>query len=322
MTHKLLPALLILASLGSALTIAGAVAMSRSQRARLDKRLSLLQDEGSSSGESAATGDSTTEKAKTPHLAKVQRLLLLDSDHPWELKTGIAKLVFTAFGGAIAGYLTCRRGITLPAPVALLAAGLSGFFAARTLLVRERASIETEFGALFPDTVDAIARMLRAGLPVTAAFQTVCQEAPAPVNAVFETLAGQLKIGMPIEDAVRLSAQRVKLPDYQFFAAALLLQRSAGGNLLPTLEALAQLIRSRRAVFLKTRAVTAEIRLSAYILGSLPFFTVGALLVISPGYLTPLFTDPRGKAVLAAAIGGLAFSAFVMGRMMRSIEDA
>ncbi len=320
MNDKLLPALLILASLGSVLTIAAAVAMSRSQRASLDKRLALLKGEGSSPEESAV--DPEPEKGKPQHLAKVQRFLLLDSDHPWELKTGVTKLVFTALGGAIAGYLACRRGIALPAPVALLAAGLSGYYSARTLLVRERNRIEAEFGALFPETVDAIARMLRAGLPVTAAFQTVCQEAPAPVNTVFETLAGQMKIGIPIEDALRLSAERVKLPDYQFFSAALLLQRSAGGNLLPTLEALAQLIRSRRAVVLKMRAITAEIRLSAYILGALPFFTIGALLVISPGYLTPLFTDPRGKAVLAAAIGGLSLSAFVMRRMMRGIEDA
>jgi tight adherence protein B len=318
--NKLLPALLILASFGSVLTIAAGVAMSRSQRASLDKRLSILKGEGGGFEKSAS--DPAPEKAKPRHLARVQRILLLDTDHPWELKTGVVKLVFTAFGGGIAGYLTCRRGVTLPTPVAMLAACLCGYYTARTLLVRERNSIEAEFAILFPDTVDAIGRMLRAGLPVTAAFQTVCQEAPPPVSTVFETLAGQLKIGMPIEDAVRLAARRVRHPDFQFFAAALLLQRSAGGNLLPTLEALSQLIRSRRAVVLKARAVTAEVRLSAYILGALPFFTIGALLVISPGYLTPLFTDPRGKAVLAAAIGGLSLSAFVMRRMLRGIEDA
>ncbi len=125
---------------------------------------------------------------------------------------------------------------------------------------------------------------------------------------------------MPLEDALRLSSQRIRLPDFQFFAVAVLLQQSAGGNLLPTLEALAQMMRTRRAVQSKARAATAEVRFSAYILGSLPFITVGALLVISPGYLNPLFHDPRGHAILAAAAAGLLISAIVMRQMMRSIE--
>ncbi len=150
----------------------------------------------------------------------------------------------------------------------------------------------------------------------------VSQEAPAPVNAVFETLAGQLRIGMSIEDALRLSSQRIRLPDFQFFAVAVLLQQSAGGNLLPTLEALALMMRNRRAMQSKARAATAEVRFSAYVLGSLPFITVAALLVMSPGYLTPLFNDPRGHAILAAAAAGLLLSAFVMRRMMQSIEES
>jgi tight adherence protein B len=202
----------------------------------------------------------------------------------------------------------------LEAPIAFSAAAacLGAYLALRIVVIRERSVTEAAFSAFFPDAVDAVARMLRAGLPVTSAFQMVCQEAPPPVDAVFEKLAGQLRIGMPIEDALRLSSQRIRLPDFQFFAVAVLLQQSAGGNLLPTLEALAQM---------KARAATAEVRFSAYVLGALPFVTVAALLVVSPGYLTPLFNDRRGHAILGAAAVGLLISGLTMRHMMRSVKE-
>jgi tight adherence protein B len=145
---------------------------------------------------------------------------------------------------------------------------------------------------------------------------------PFPVNVVFAKLSGQLRIGMPVEDALRQSSKSIRIPDFQFFAAAVVLQRTAGGNLLPTLEALGQLMRSRRAVQLKARAVTAEVRLTAYILSALPFLMIAALLVLSPSYLSPLFTDSRGHVILGLAAGGILTSAFVMRQMMRRIEDA
>jgi tight adherence protein B len=84
---------------------------------------------------------------------------------------------------------------------------------------------------------------------------------------------------------------------------------------------LSEIMRRRRAVRLKARAVTAEVRFSAYAIGSLPFFTTAALLVISPDYLTPLFDDPKGHFILGLAAGGLLLSAFTMRQMMRSVEQ-
>jgi tight adherence protein B len=316
----LLPVLFAVTFIGSVMIIALVLILQRRQQRAIEQRLSLLPK---SAATTKAEPPLSAQPAAGPsNLAKVQRFLLLDSDQPWEMKTTLARLAFAAVAAAASIWLKSRYLFGLPVSIAALGALCAAYFAPRVLLIRERKRIEKAFSALFPDAVDAIARMMRAGLPVTTAFQIVSQEAPSPVNAVFGALAGQMRIGVPVEDALRLSAKRIRIPDFQFFAAAVVLQRSAGGNLLPTLEALGQLMRSRRAVQLKARAVTAEIRLTAYILGALPFVTMAALAVMSPGYLSPLFSDSRGQVILTIVSGLLLTSAFVMRQMMSSIESA
>jgi tight adherence protein B len=134
---------------------------------------------------------------------------------------------------------------------------------------------------------------------------------------VFKDLADQVEIGIPFEDALTAAAERIGLPDFRFFSVAVVLQRATGGNLASTLELLSDIMRKRRAVRLKAQATTAEVRVSAYILGSMPFLVTGVLLLIQPGYLTPLVTDPRGKFILLAAAAMLTLGFLTMRRMMR-----
>jgi len=314
----LMPVLLLALVLGGALTLGIAFTVNRRRRLELEQRLSLLSRAQGTEPE-AASGVPAKPQTSVPQL---ERLLLLGRDHPWRSQANPAKLTITAIASAALTWIACHNMLHAPIAFSALAACLGAYLGLRTIVMGERSRMETAFAVLFPDAVDAVARMLRAGLPVTSAFQLVSQEAPPPVDAVFATLAGQLSIGMTIEDALRLSSQRIRLPDFQFFAVAVVLQQSAGGNLLPTLEALTQMMRSRRATLAKARAATAEVRFSAYVLGALPFITVAALLVVSPDYLTPLFQDRRGHAILAAAAAGLLTSGLVMRHMMRSIEDA
>jgi tight adherence protein B len=316
----LFPILFLVTLISSISIIALGLFVQRRKQREIEQRLSLLPK--SAAIKKAEPPLAAQPSAGPTNLAKVQRFLLLDSDQPWEMETSLARLMLAAIVGAGSIWLKCRYLFGLPVSIAAIAALCAAYLVPRFLLIREQKRVEKAFSALFPDAVDAIARMLRAGLPVTTAFQIVSQEAPSPVNAVFGALAGQMRIGMPVEDALRISAKRLRLPDFQFFAAAVVLQRAAGGNLLPTLEALGQLMRNRRAVQLKARAVTAEIRLTAYILTALPFVTMAALAALSPGYMTPLFSDPRGQVILACVAGGLSTSALVMRQMMQSIEDA
>ena len=144
----------------------------------------------------------------------------------------------------------------------------------------------------------------------------------APVNLVFRSIADQVDIGVPFEAALAVSGESIGLPDFRFFAVAISLQRETGGNLAATLEILADIIRKRRTVRLRAQAATGEIRMSAYILGALPFLVTGTFLVISPGYLTPLATDPRGHVIVGLALLGLTLAYLTMRRMLHSVTMA
>ena len=112
------------------------------------------------------------------------------------------------------------------------------------------------------------------------------------MSDIFTNLADQMAIGITFEDALAVAGERVGLPDFRFFVVAVALQRATGGNLASTLEILSEIMRKRRAMRMKAKAVTGEVRMSAYVLGSMPFFIIGGLLVMTPDYLQPLIAEP------------------------------
>jgi len=250
---------------------------------------------------------------------RVQRVFAVGARAIWGMKTGAVALIALALVGAAAGWGLTNIVFGLPGWLAGPATLALGFFLPRLLLLRQQAKADREFTDLFPDAVDTMTRMLRAGLPITSAVRSISLEAPAPVNSVFAMVADQMSIGAPIEEALDTSSRHIGLPDFRFFTVAVVLQHMTGGNLAQTLEILSDIVRKRRAVRLKARATTAEIRVSAYVLGGLPVFIVVALALIQPGYLAPLFVDPRGHLLLAIAAGLLLATGLTMRQMMRSV---
>ncbi len=199
------------------------------------------------------------------------------------------------------------------------AAGTIGFFLLpRLMLKREQHRADAQFSELLPDTVDMVVRMVRAGLPVGAAIRTVGAEAEPPLGTVFSAIADLTEIGVPLSEALTKTTEAVGNADFNFFGVAVALQQSTGGNLAVTLETLSEIVRRRRAVRLKARAATSEIRISAIVLGCIPFFIVGALLVVSPAYLEPLITDPRGNFIVGAAVLCLLLAGLTMRAMLRA----
>jgi tight adherence protein B len=255
-------------------------------------------------------------KARTsPFDALVRRLFTIGLPRRWAMRTGSLRLLLTAGASAEAAWTLMLQvggfGLSYAA-----AASLAAFFIVpRFLLSREQKKTERKFVETFPDAIDTIGRMVRAGLPITAAVRAVALETPAPVSTVFTAVGDQLRIGVPIEVVLNESSAAVGLSDFRFFAIAVALQSETGGNLTQALENLSDLMRKRRAARLKAKAATGEIRATAYTLAALPVLTVGALLVIQPGYLFPLLADPRGHIILAAAAGCL-LAAFVSMRAL------
>jgi tight adherence protein B len=234
----------------------------------------------------------------------------------WGVTMRTWKLLAIGVAAAVA-ILVIGHAASAPLWLAALFAFASLFLVPRMVAIRQQRKALMDFSELFPDCVDMIVRMIRAGLPVGAAVQAVGEHSTPPVSDVFQMVAGQTTIGIPLEEALAASAARVGSPDYRFFAVAVALQRSTGGNLAITLETLADIIRKRRAMRLKAQATTAEVRLSAYVLGGIPFLVTAGLSLMTPQYLQPLIDDPTGNIIGGMAIFSLLLAFLTMRWLIR-----
>ena len=247
-----------------------------------------------------------------------RQIFTLGMPHNWGVHTSLLTLALVGLIAGGSAWVICHVTLGLPFWAALPLAVSAGWYAPRRLARMVQDKEDKRFLDQFPEAIDMIVRMLRAGLPVSVAIRTVAEEAAAPINGVFKSLADQSDIGVPFEDALGNASERIGLPDFRFFANAVTLQRTTGGNLAATLETLGDIIRRRGTVRLKARAATGEVRISAYVLASLPFLVFGALLIVSPSYLEPLLVDRRGNVILIIAILMLLMAFLTMRLMMRS----
>jgi tight adherence protein B len=173
-----------------------------------------------------------------------------------------------------------------------------GFVLPRMLVWRMAKRRLANFTQQFPDAIDLIVRALRAGLPVSEAMLTIAQESPDPVGAEFRRAAGSLAIGRSIEEALWEMERHIDSAELRFFIVSIAMQVQTGGNLGETLGSLADLLRQRAQVRMKVRAMTGEARASAAVLGALPFAIALLMSFTNPGYIAPLFSDPRGWVML------------------------
>jgi tight adherence protein B len=156
------------------------------------------------------------------------------------------------------------------------------------------------FVSKFPDGIELLVRGLRSGLPVTETLGIVSTEVPGPVGSEFKTVIDRIKVGKTMEDALQDTADKLGIPEFNFFTITLAIQRETGGNLAETLSNLANVLRQRAQMKLKIKAMSAESKASAYIVGSLPFLVFGMIMYINPEYMGGFFTDDR---LIVAGIG-------------------
>jgi tight adherence protein B len=174
-----------------------------------------------------------------------------------------------------------------------------------------------QFTLLFPDAIELIVRGLRSGLPVTESIRVVGQEMPDPIGVEFRKIASSIGLGQTLEQALWAAATRLDTPEFRFFVISLAVQQETGGNLAETLENLANILRRRKQMKLKVKALSSEARASATIIGSLPFVMFGLLTAVNPDYMLMLIRDPRGHTLLAVALASLGSGVAVMFKMAR-----
>jgi tight adherence protein B len=161
---------------------------------------------------------------------------------------------------------------------------------------------QNQFTERFPEGLDIIVRGLRAGLPISESIINARSEVPEPVKTVYGQIADGVNLGQNLEEAIGDAAKIIDTPELKFFAVSLSVQRETGGNLAETLNNLAEILRRRRQMKLKIKAMSSEARASAYIIGSLPFIMFGLIFFVNTGYAMELFTDPRGLVMVGVGL--------------------
>jgi tight adherence protein B len=174
-----------------------------------------------------------------------------------------------------------------------------------------------KFEQQLPDVLTMISGSLRGGWGMQQAIALAGKEAPDPAAQELRRVETETRLGIPLERALQSMADRMLSDDFQATVTAIAVQREVGGNLAEVLDIVSKTIRERESMRRQIRALTAEGRLSAWILILLPFFVFVLFMVTNPGYLQPLFTTPMGLAMVATGVVLLVVGSFWMYRVTK-----
>ncbi|CAB3756114.1 pilus assembly protein TadB [Burkholderia puraquae] len=168
-----------------------------------------------------------------------------------------------------------------------------------------------------PDICDMISRALRSGHSFTSTLGMVGDEFPDPMGGEFRITFDEVNYGVSLHDALMNLATRVPVQDLRYFVIAVLIQRETGGNLAELLDCISALIRERFKLFDKVRVLSAEGRLSAWILGLLPFGTAAVMALLNREFLSVLWEDPAGIRMVGGMLVSMLFGLFWIRRIVR-----
>jgi tight adherence protein B len=206
----------------------------------------------------------------------------------------VCALVATVTFGLVA-FVTRQPLIALPL------AGIAGWIPVM-VVKRKRTKRIARFEELFPESLDLLARALRAGHAFTTGLLMAADEIAAPVGPEFRTIYDQQNYGMPMGEALKSFAERVPLLDAKFFVTAVMTQRESGGNLAEVLDNLSSVIRDRFKVKRQIQVISAHGRITGSILTAVPPVLGAVLFVVNPSNMKILITDPLGTKMLIGAI--------------------
>lgn len=247
-------------------------------------------------------------------LPRMKRLdqFILQSGRDWP----ISRLLL---GSLLAGLL----GLTLLWAIFFqsLLLGLAGGLAAAALpwlylagLRQKRMSrLETQL----PEALDLMGRALRSGHAFPSSLQMVGEEMPEPIASEFRAVHDEINFGVSLQQALTNLTERVPLTDLRYFVVAVLIQRESGGNLTEVLGNLSRLIRERLKLLAKVRVLSSEGRLSAWILGLMPFALAALMNVFNPKFMSPLWTDPIGIQIVKTLLLLMAFGLVLLRAIVR-----
>jgi tight adherence protein B len=197
-----------------------------------------------------------------------------------------------------------------------LAAAVATPFAAVAYLRRRISSRRRKFEEAFPDALTLIASSLSAGHTFLRSIQMMCEEADGPIAEEFGRVVQETRLGDPLVDSLERMAKRLDIRDVDWVVQAIRIQQTVGGKLADLLHTLADFIRAREEIRREVLVLTAEGRISAYVLGGLPIFLGVFIQVSNPGYLDPMF-EGWGPIWLGGSLASIAVGMGIIFRMIK-----
>jgi len=249
-------------------------------------------------------------------LRRIARLALLDR---LLLQAGVRWSVAQFLGCSL---LMLTIGLLLPlmagmpAAPAIAALALAGGLP-WMLLMRTRRARLRKLEEQLPEAADFLGRALRAGHSFANVMQMVGEEMPDPIAGEFKFAYEEVNYGVPMSEALHNLALRVPLTDLRYLVIAVLIQRESGGNLAEVFGNISRLIRARLKLLSQVRVMSAEGRMSAWILGLLPAGVLALMALANPAYVRVLWTDPIGVRLVWYAVGVAAFGVLWMRKLIR-----
>lgn len=250
-------------------------------------------------------------KLAGPEFLNKQAEMLASADVPWrpgEFLTVRLTFATVALAGSLA--LTSRTEI-----VAAMTA--AGFWLPVLHVKRRKAKRQANFDMQLPDALQLIVNSLRAGFSFNKAMEVAAQASTPPISTDFASVQREVSLGMTIEDALQAMARRAQSPEFDIVVSAYLIQREVGGNLAVIMEKVADTVRQRLRMRGELKVLTAQGRISGYVVGLLPVAVFGIVMVAAPDYLDPLLKSSVGVGALVFAVFWQSLGVF----MIKKITD-
>jgi tight adherence protein B len=218
--------------------------------------------------------------------------------------------------GALAGLGIWAAAPNLPIIVPILGGFVGLLGLPRWIVSRLTKRRQYKFTDEFANAIDIIVRGVISGLPLTECLNIIAKESPQPISGEFSEVVEQQRVGVPLGEAFEKMMVRMPLPEVRFFAIVISIQQQAGGNLSEALSNLSGVLRDRKRLAAKVRALSAEAKASAAVLGALPFIVMILVYITTPSYIALLWNTKFGQFLLATAACWMTCGILVMRKMI------
>lgn len=238
------------------------------------------------------------------------KIKLMQADLPL---TGYEFNILRAFVGLVLGAILALLTRT-PLMVGLAMAGV--WMLSNLYLVQLKNKRMKMFSNQLGDALTLFANSLRAGFSFLQAISSVAREMPDPISKEFTRLLKEMSLGLSMEKSLQNMLLRMPLDDLELLVIAILIQKEIGGNLAEIIDTIASTIRERITIQREIKTLTAQGRLSGYVVGGIPIFLAGVMFFINPAYISTLFMEPAGRVMIGFGIFSMMMGIFFISKIV------